>query len=147
MKIKLNNYKIIKYIYPFSNDELEERIWDKMNEDERKWAFKLTLDGVNDSGELENGSYDTFFFENKLKQRIDDLLNKYEVPFEITDQTHLLLEDPTLFSKELINKLDKFLDGELCVDGILDNILEVGVEKISIFEKYYLDKHKDDEQD
>ena len=145
MKIKLNNYKIIKYIYPFSNEELEERIWDKMNEDERRWAIKLTLDGVNDSGELENESYDTFFFEDKLKQRIDELLNKYEVPFEITDQTHLLLEDPTLFTEELINKLDKFLNEELSVDDVLDNILEVGVEKISIFEKYYLDKHKDDE--
>ena len=145
MKIKLNNYKIIKYIYPFSNEELEERIWDKMNEDERRWAIKLTLDGVNDSGELENESYDTFFFEDKLKQRIDELLNKYEVPFEITDQTHLLLEDPTQFTEELINKLDKFLNEELSVDDVLDNILEVGVEKISIFEKYYLDKHKDDE--
>ncbi len=139
--IDLKKYKILRYTYPFKDDELQERIWDKMDEDEMRWAIKLTLDGVNDSGELEDGSYDTFFFEGKLKQRVDDILNKYEVPFEITDQTHLLLEDVTLLSEELMDKLVKFLNEELSVDDVLDNILEVGVENISVFERYYLDNN------
>jgi hypothetical protein len=139
--IDLKKYKILRYTYPFKDDELQERIWDKMDEDEMRWAIKLTLDGVNDSGELEDGSYDTFFFEDKLKQRVDDILNKYKVPFEITDQTHLLLEDVTLLSEELMDKLVKFLNEELSVDDVLDNILEVGVENISVFERYYLDNN------
>jgi len=139
--IDLKKYKILRYTYPFKDDELQERIWDKMDEDEMRWAIKLTLDGVNDSGELEDGSYDTFFFEDKLKQRVDDILNKYEVPFEITDQTHLLLEDVTFLSEELMDKLVKFLNEELSVDDVLDNILEVGVENISVFERYYLDNN------
>ena len=76
-----------------------------------------------------------------MKQRVDDILNKYEVPFEITDQTHLLLEDVTLLSEELMDKLVKFLNEELSVDDVLDNILEVGVENISVFERYYLDNN------
>ena len=139
--INLTNYKILRYEYPFKSEELEERIWGKMNEEEVRWALKLTLDGVNDSDDLEDGSYDTFFLEDKLKQRIDDLLNKYEMPFEITDQTHLLLEDKTVFSEELMGKLNKFLNEELSVDGVLDNILVVGVENISVFERYYLDNN------
>ena len=139
--INLTKYKILRYTYPFKSEELEERIWGKMNEEEVRWALKLTLDGVNDSDDLEDGSYDTFFLEDKLKQRIDDLLNKYEMPFEITDQTHLLLEDKTVFSEELMGKLNKFLNEELSVDGVLDNILEVGVENISVFERYYLDNN------
>lgn len=139
--IDLTKYKILRYTYPFKSEELEERIWDKMTEDERRWAIKLTLDGINDSGDLEDGSYDTFFFEDKLKQRVDGILNKYEVPFEITDQTHLLLEDVTLLSEELMDKLVKFLNEELSVDDVLDNILEVGVENISVFERYYLDNN------
>jgi hypothetical protein len=68
-------------------------------------------------------------------------LDKYEIPFEITDQTHLLLEDPTLLSEELMDKLVKFLNEELSVDDVLDNILEVGMQNISVFERYYLDNN------
>ena len=139
--INLTKYKILRYTYPFKTEELAERIWDKMTEDERRWAIKLTLDGINDSGDLEDGSYDTFFFEDKLKQLVDDILKKYEIPFEITDQTHLLLEDPTLLSEELMDKLVKFLNEELSVDDVLDNILEVGMQNISVFERYYLDNN------
>jgi hypothetical protein len=137
--IDLKKYKILRYTYPFKTEELAVRIWDKMDENERRWAIKLTLDGVNDSDDLEDGSYDTFFFEDKLKQRVDDVLVKYEIPFEITDQTHHLLEDKTALSEELIFKLNKFLNEELSVDDVLDHILEVGMENISIFERYYLD--------
>ena len=38
-----------------------------------------------------------------------------------------------------IEKLDEFLYNNLDVDGILDRILEVGVENITPFEKYFLD--------
>lgn len=139
--IDLTKYKILRYSYPFKTEELAVRIWDKMGENERRWAIKLTLDGINDTGDLEDGSYDTFFFEDKLKQKVDDILKKYKVPFEITDQTHLLLEDKTVFSEELMGKLNKFLNEELSVDDVLDHILEVGVENISVFERYYLDNN------
>ena len=141
--IDLTKYKILRYTYPFKSDELAERIWDKMTEDERRWAIKLTLDGINDSGDLEDGSYDTFFFEDRLKQRVDFILEKYEIPYVITDQTHLLLEDKIELSEELMDKLNKFLNEELSVDDVLDNILEVGMENISVFEKYFLKNHNE----
>jgi hypothetical protein len=40
-----------------------------------------------------------------------------------------------------MDKLVKFLNEELSVDDVLDNILEVGVENISVFERYYLDNN------
>lgn len=145
--IDLQNYRILRYTYPFKNDELEERIWDKMNEDERRWAMKLSLDGINDSGELEDGSYDTFFLEDKLKRRIDEVLEKYDIPFVITDETELLMVDDKNFSEELISKLDRFLNEELSVDDVLDHILEVGIENISIFERYYLDTNTEPKEE
>ena len=141
--IDLTKYKILRYTYPFKTEELADRIWDKMTEDERRWAIKLTLDGVNDSDDLEDGSYDTFFFEDRLKQRVDFILEKYEIPYEITDQTHLLLEDKEALSEELLSKLNKFLNEELSVDDVLDNILDVGMENISVFEKYFLKNHNE----
>lgn len=141
--IDLTKYKILRYVYPFKTEELAERIWDKMGENERRWAVKLTLDGVNDSDDFEDGSYDTFLMEDKLKSRVDEVLDKYKVPFVIIDQTNLLLENSTELSEEFMGKLNKFLDEELSVDDILDHILEVGMENISVFERYYLDNNNE----
>lgn len=143
--IDLTNYKILKYVYPYSTDELGEQIWDKMNETDRRWAVKLTLESVSDTGELEEGSYDTFFTDDKLKVKIDDILEKYEIPYVIVDQTELLVSEPKALSEEFMFKLEKYLSENITVDDVLDHISEVGLPNITPFEKYYIDRHKDDE--
>ena len=143
--IDLTNYKILKYVYPYSTDELGEKIWDKMDEVDRRWAIKLTLESVSDTGELAEGSYDTFFTEDKLKVKIDEILEKYEVPYMIVDQTELLSIDPQALSEEFMFKLEKYLRENITVDDVLDRIGEVGLPNITVFEKYYIDRHKDDE--
>jgi len=42
-------------------------------------------------------------------------------------------------------KFDSYLTEILTVDNVLDRISEVGLPNITPFEKYYIDKHKDDE--
>ena len=143
--IDLTNYKILKYVYPYSTDELGEKIWDKMNETDRRWAVKLTLESVSDTGELVEGSYDTFFTDDKLKVKIDEILEKYEVPYVIVDQTELLVLEPQALSEEFMFKLEKYLSENITVDDVLDRIGEVGLPNITPFEKYYIDNHKDDE--
>lgn len=142
--IDLKNYKILKFTYPFSTSELGDRIWDKMDANESKWAVKLTLDGINDTGDLEDGSYDIFFLEDKLQSKIENILNKYDIPFVTTDETHLLLDNSHLLDEGLIEKLIVYLDENLTIDDVLDRISEVGLQNITPFEKYYLDRHKDD---
>ncbi len=51
--IDLTNYKIILYHYPYTTKELEKMIWDKMDTVDSRFAVKLTIDGVNDSGEYD----------------------------------------------------------------------------------------------
>jgi len=143
--IDLTNYKILKYVYPYSTEQLGEKIWDKMDEVDRRWAIKLTLESVSDTGELAEGSYDTFFTEDKLKVKIDEILEKYEVPYVIVDQTELLSIDPQALSEEFMFKLEKYLSENITVDDVLDRIGEVGLPNITVFEKYYIDRHKDDE--
>ena len=143
--IDLTNYKILKYVYPYSTEQLGEKIWDKMDEVDRRWAIKLTLESVSDTGELVEGSYDTFFTEDKLKVKIDEILEKYEVPYVIVDQTELLSIDPQVLSEEFMFKLEKYLSENITVDDVLDRIGEVGLPNITVFEKYYIDRHKDDE--
>jgi len=134
----LLNFRIIKFDYPFPTEELAVRIWDKMNETETKWAIKLTMEGINDTGDSAIGSWDIFFLDDKLQEKIENILKKYDVPHKMLDHTNLLIDDIEYFSKEFLEKLDSYLGENLTIDDILDRILEVGYENITIFEKYYL---------
>ena len=133
------DFKIIKYIYPFPTEKLGEMVWDKMTLNESKWAVQLTLKGVNDTGDEGETSWDIFFLDNKLQDKIDEVLNKYKVPYVIEELSDLLLKNPDLFSDEFIKKLNSYLEQNLTVDDVLDNIIEVGIDNISIFERYFLD--------
>ena len=137
----LHEFKIVKYVYPFTSEMLGEKIWDKMTEEESKWALMLTLKGITDTGDDGETSWDLFFLDDKLGKKIEDVLIKYEVPFEVTDQSSLLLKNPDLFSEEFIQKLDSYLNQHLTVDDVLDSIIEVGINNISIFEKYFLENN------
>ena len=134
----LLNFRIIKFDYPFPTEELAVRIWDKMNETETKWAIKLTREGINDTGDSAIGSWDIFFLDDKLQEKIENILKKYDVPHKMVDHTNLLIDDIEYFSKEFLEKLNSYLGENLTIDDILDRILEVGYENITIFEKYYL---------
>ena len=134
----LLNFRIIKFDYPFPTEELAIRIWDKMNETETKWAIKLTMEGINDTGDSAIGSWDIFFLDDKLQEKIENILKKYDVPHKMVDHTNLLIDDIEYFSKEFLEKLNSYLGENLTIDDILDRILEVGYENITIFEKHYL---------
>ena len=139
--IDLTNYKIILYHYPYSTTELEKVIWDKMDTVDSRFAVKLTLDGVNDSGEYDDTSWDLFFLEPKLQEKIDLMLDKYDVQYVTTDYTELLGQRRDEFTEEFMFKLLKYLNENITVDDVLDRIIEVGVEKITIFEKFFLDQN------
>ena len=66
----LTNFRIAKFDYPFPTEELTVRIWDKMNETETKWAIQLTMKGINDTGDSVMGSWDIFFMDDKLQEKI-----------------------------------------------------------------------------
>lgn len=137
--VDLTGFKILRFNYPFSSDELGVMIWDKMNDQEKKWALKLTLNGINDTGDDGDTSWDIFFLDERLKSKIVELLTKYDVPYTVEDQTHLLVKGNTEFTEIFNERLNKFLGENLSIDDVLDNIIEVGYENMTIFEKYYLD--------
>ena len=139
--IDLTNYKIILYHYPYTTKELEKMICDIMSTVHSRFAVKLTIGGVNDSGEYDDTSWDLFFLEPKLEEKIDLMLDKYETQYVKTDYTELLGQKREEFTEEFMFKLLEFLNKNLTIDDVLDRILEVGVENITIFEKFYLDQN------
>ena len=143
--VNLKEFKIIRYNYVLSNEELTIQLWDKMNFEETRWAVKLTLEGVNDSSSgNQYPAWDMFFLESKLEEKISAVLFKYNIEYVIEDLTEELLKDNTVLTEELLDKIEYFLEKNLTVDEVLDNIIDVGMENISIFEKYYLKKHKNE---
>lgn len=145
--VDLTNFRILKYTYPFNSDQLEEFLWDKMSEQDSKWAIKLTLDGINETGGDDEISWDMFFLDFKLKNKIEDMLKKYQVPYESEDVTKKLIKDTKYFSESFLEKLQKFLGSNLSVDDVLDNIIEIGIKNITVFEKYYLDTNTETEKE
>ena len=137
----LTNFRIIKFDYPFPTEELTTRLWDKMDSTEVKWATQLTLKGINDTGDSLMGSWDILFMDDKLQEKVEEVLKKYNIPYEIEDHTNTLLSDINFFSKDFLEKLNSYLDQHLTVDDVLDNIIEVGMDNISAFEKYFLNNN------
>ena len=136
--INLTSYKILLYHYPYTTSKLEELIWKKMDEVESKFAVRLTLDGVNESGEYNHSSWDLFFLEPKLKEKIDLMLDKYKIDYMITDYTNFLGEKREEFTEDFISKLINFLNKNLTIDDGLDRIIEVGYDGLTSYEKFYL---------
>ena len=139
--IDLTNYKILLYHYPYRTSELEELIWKKMDEVDSKFAVRLTLDGVNDSGEYNHSSWDLFFLEPKLKEKIDIMLDKYKIDYMVTDYTDFLGQEREEFTEDFMFKLLKFLNKNLTIDDVLDRIIDVGYDNLTTFEKFYLNNN------
>lgn len=139
--VNLTNFKILKYTYNVSNDDLGKVLWDKFSVSELKWAKKLTTESVSDTGEDDDKSWDIILIDPKMKGIIDDVLKKYGIEFKINDLTKKLKYNTKFFSDSFMKKMDSFLNNELDVDGILDRMLEDGVDSLNQFERYYLDKN------
>jgi hypothetical protein len=140
--IDLTNYKIIKYQYEFSTEELESKVWDNMSDEEVKWAVRITLEGINDTaGITESRAWDLFFLNEELETQIETILKKYDVSYVKENLTENLLTNPNeVFTDYFMERLNEFLTDNLDVDSILDRILDVGVDKLTSFEKYFLNK-------
>ena len=108
--IDLKEYKIMKYTYPLSNDELTKQLWDNMDINETKWAVKLTLEGISatSDGSLEN-AWDIIFLEPKLEKNIDRILYKYNIEYIKEDITEFLLNDSSVFGEDFLGKLEDYL--------------------------------------
>ena len=78
--------------------------------------------------------------EPKLEKNIDRILYKYNIEYIKEDITEFLLNDSSVFGEDFLGKLEDYLQENLTVDDVLDNINVVGIENMSIFERYYLDR-------
>lgn len=135
-----NDYRILKYQYKIISENMEEYLWKKMNEKETKWAVQLTLEGVNESSESKTEAvWDIFFIDSQTQIKIEKILNKYKIEYEITDLTESFLSNFENFPKKFMERLNEELQENLSTDEILDKIIDHGVKSLNVFENYYLE--------
>ena len=135
-----NDYKILKYQYKIISENMEEYLWKKMNEKETKWAVQLTLESVNESSESKTEAvWDIFFIDSQTQTKIEKILNKYKIEYEITDLTEIFLSNFKNFPKKFMERLNEELQENLSTDEILDKIIDHGFKSLNVFENYYLE--------
>lgn len=141
--VDIDNYKIIKYSYKLSNEELIMELWEKMTFEDTQWSVKLTLEGICDTSEEGTPqSWDIILVEPKLEEKVEKILHKYDIEYLKEDITDLLITNTSSFTANFLGKLYDYLDDNLTVNGILDNINEIGIDNISVFERHYLNQIK-----
>jgi hypothetical protein len=141
--VDIDNYKIIKYSYKLSNEELIMELWEKMTFEDTQWSVKLTLEGICDTSEEGTPqSWDIILVEPKLEEKVEKILYKYDIEYLKEDITDLLITNTSSFTANFLGKLYDYLDDNLTVNGILDNINEIGIDNISVFERHYLNQIK-----
>jgi hypothetical protein len=141
--VDIDNYKIIKYSYKLSNEELIMELWEKMTFEDTQWSVKLTLEGICDTSEEGTPqSWDIILVEPKLEEKVEKILYKYDIEYLKEDITELLITNTSSFTANFLGKLYDYLDDNLTVNGILDNINEIGIDNISVFERHYLNQIK-----
>ena len=135
-----NDYRILKYQYKIISENMEEYLWKKMNEKETKWAVQLTLEGVNESSESKTEAvWDIFFIDSQTQNKIEKILNKYKIEYEITDLPESFLSNFNKLPKKFMERLNEELQENLSTDEILDKIIDHGVKSLNVFENYYLE--------
>jgi hypothetical protein len=141
--VDIDNYKIIKYSYKLSNEELIMELWEKMTFEDTQWSVKLTLEGICDTSEEGTPqSWDIILVEPKLEEKVEKILHKYDIEYLKEDITELLITNTNSFTANFLGKLYGYLDANLTVNGVLDNINEIGIDNISVFERHYLNQIK-----
>jgi hypothetical protein len=118
-------------------------LWEKMTFEDTQWSVKLTLEGICDTSEEGTPqSWDIILVEPKLEEKVEKILYKYDIEYLKEDITDLLITNTSSFTANFLGKLYDYLDDNLTVNGILDNINEIGIDNISVFERHYLNQIK-----
>jgi len=136
------DYRVLKYQYKIISENMEKYLWSRMNEEETKWAVRLKLEGVNESSETKiEPVWDIFFIDSNTQAKIEKILKKYKIEYEVIDFTDTFLESFKSLPEKFMVKLNEKLQENLSTDEILDKIIDHGIKSVNVFENYYLENN------
>jgi hypothetical protein len=136
--MKISDFRLIKIRYDITIKEFDS-MTDSFTQEEIEWATKISNDTINHTIKKRNNIVEWVWLTTPDMDKMISILDKYEIRHKVTDHTDTYLYNPEKVTV-LREELDKWMESFVTVDFILERIYEVGIEKISKFEKKYLEK-------
>lgn len=143
--MNLDFLKLLKIEYHINSNDLDNLLADKMTDEEKKWAQNLSKTYPNESIlTFENKVLDFLLIDDETYSRVKKMLDRIGVNYLVEDITDEYVNGSKKISGMLKEQLDSFIIKNTTIDDILDRINEVGIEKISLLEKKFLELHDRD---
>jgi hypothetical protein len=131
--------KLIKIQYALGIEALDKLLYQKMTEEEKKWTRELSEKVPNESIiDDYDVVHDILLVDEENKKKVEKMLNRLELIFDIYDISDVYFKYPELIGKKLFEDIDSFVKSNIFLDDVLDHINEVGLDNINEFEKRYL---------
>jgi hypothetical protein len=139
--LEIKELKLIRVDFDIPQKVLNEKLFDNMTKEEQIWSYKLLLTIPNlSSEEKDDGVWDIILVDNYLFDSVEYILEKYKIPYNISDITENYYHRDILIEETLSISIDKYLEEYLTVDIVLDRINEVGITNINKFELSFLER-------
>ena len=139
--LEIKELKLIRVDFDIPQKVLNEKLFDNMTKEEQIWSYKLLLTIPNlSSEEKDDGVWDIILVDNYLFDSVEYILEKYKIPYNISDRTENYYHRDILIEETLSISIDKYLEEYLTVDIVLDRINEVGITNINKFELSFLER-------
>ena len=136
--MNISDFRLIKFKYDLTVKEYD-NMCDLFTPEELEWVYNINDNCINHTIKKRNNIADWIWINEKDLEKAIAILDKYEIRYKITDHTDNYLYNPEKVPV-LREELDKWMESFVTVDFILDRINLVGIEKISKFEKKFLEK-------
>jgi hypothetical protein len=134
--------KLIRIDYDMLVEEVNNKLVSKMSPQEQINTYNLALLLPSRSCEEEGETYwDQIVLDEFILSYLEQILNKRKIKYTLTDITKHYYRKSKTVDKSFITEIDEFVDNLLTIDGVLDRINSVGLDKINLLELSFLERN------
>jgi len=140
--LKTEELKLIRIDYEIMTEEINDKLISKMSPQEQINTYNLTLLLPTRSCEDDDENYwDQILMDEFILSYLVHILNKRKIKYFLTDITKEYYRKSDHIEEDFIDEIDEFVDGILTIDGVLDRINSVGLDKINLIELSFLERN------
>jgi len=134
--------KLIRIDYDITTEEINDELISKMSPQEQINTYNLSLILPTRSCEEDDENYwDQILMDEFILSYLIQILNKRKIKYFLTDITKEYYRKSDHVEEDFIDEIDEFVDGILTIDGVLDRINSVGLDKINLIELSFLERN------
>jgi hypothetical protein len=140
--MNLSLIKLVKFQYLLNPDEVDEFLVSNMTKKQREWAQKVSELVPSDSSPSDSlKAWDVFLADDDMLNQIENFIKEIGLSFHKIDLSEEYCRNEGIADTVLQNKIRTFLENNYSIDYILDRINDVGIDNLTPFENFYLEKY------